>query len=96
MARSLSHPAGMRIKLVGQELSLGNKLLIPCRIENKSQLGRSHSLARSLSHPAGMRIKLVGQELFLGKKLIAPCRNENKACGAGAIPWQQASHTLPE
>ena len=33
---SSPHPAGMRIKLVGQELSLGKKLIAPCRIETKA------------------------------------------------------------
>ena len=33
---SSSHPAGLRIKLAGQELSPAGKLLAPCRIENKA------------------------------------------------------------
>ena len=66
----------MRQKLVRQEPSLANKLLIPCRNENKSQLGRSYSCATSFSYPAGLRIKLVRQEPFLCKKLFTPCRNE--------------------
>ena len=32
----------------------------------------------------------------LCKKLLTPCRIENKACGAGAIPEQEASHALPD
>ena len=38
---SFSYPAGMRIMLVWQELSLGNKFLIPCRIENKASINVS-------------------------------------------------------
>ena len=32
---------------------------------------------------------------LLRNKLSRPCRIENKACWAGAIPGQQAIHTLP-
>ena len=33
---SSSHPAGLRIRLVGQEPTLASKLLTPCRIENRA------------------------------------------------------------
>ena len=46
--------------------------------------------------PAGMKIKFVRQEPAPGNKLHIPCRIENKAGEAGAIPAQQASHTLPD
>ena len=34
--QSYLYPAGMKIKLVGQEPSQGNKLFTPCRKENKA------------------------------------------------------------
>ena len=61
---SYSHPARMKIKLVGQESSLVNKLFIPCRIEKMaSQAGAPY---RSM-HKQGERVTsfaLSSQPIF--------------------------------
>lgn len=58
--------------------------------------GRSDCRLASLTAHAGLKKRLVGQEPSQPGKPITPCLIEKKACGAGAIPGQQASHILPE